>query len=137
MSVTIKDVAKRAGLSQATVSRVLNKSGYVSQETQKRVQEAVAELGYQPNWLARSLKGKSSGLVGLIVPEVSSMYDNSIIQSVSDMLHAHDYGMMLCITNEDAEIDLAYLKILQEKRVDGIIYVYPAQGNNSIDPFFL
>ncbi len=131
MSVTIKDVAKRAGLSQATVSRALNKSGYVSEETQRRVQEAVAELGYQPNWLARSLKGKSTGLIGLIVPEVVSLYDNSIIQAVSDMLHAHNYGMMLCITNEDAEMDLAYLRILQEKRVDGIIYVYPAHGNNS------
>jgi len=131
MPITIKDVAKRAGLSQATVSRVLNQSGYASQETQQRVQEAVADLGYQPNWLARSLKGKSSGLIGLIVPEVASMYDNSIIESVSNILHAHNYGMMLCITNEDAATDLAYLKILQEKRVDGMIYVYPAQGNNS------
>jgi LacI family transcriptional regulator len=132
MTVTIRDVAKRAGLSQATVSRVLNKSGYASEETRRRVEEAVAELGYQPNWLARSLKGKSSGLIGLIVPEVASLYDNSIIQFVSDMLHANNYSMMLCISNEDANVDLAYLKILQEKRVDGIIYVHPLHGSNSI-----
>jgi LacI family transcriptional regulator len=131
MAVTIKDVARRAGLSQATVSRALNKSGYVSEETKRRVEEVVAELGYQPNWLARSLKGKPSRLIGLIVPEVSSLYDNSIIQSVSDMLHLHNYGMMLCISNEDAEVDLGYLNILREKRVDGIIYVYPLGGNNS------
>jgi LacI family transcriptional regulator len=131
MSVTIKDVAKRAGLSQSTVSRALNNSGYVSEETQRRVKEAVNELGYHPNWIARSLKGSPSKLIGLIVPEVSSLYDNSIIQFVSDMLHAHDYGMMLCISNEDAEVDLGYLKILQEKRVDGVIYVYPSGGNNS------
>lgn len=131
MAATIKDVAKRAGLSQSTVSRALNQSGYVSAEAQQRIDKAVEELGYQPNWLARGLKGQSSSLVGLIVPEVSSLYDNLIIQSVSAMLHENSYGMILCINNEDAEVDLGYLKVLQEKRVDGIIYVHPLHGSNS------
>ncbi len=72
MQRTIKDVARRAGLSPSTVSRVLNKSGYTSAETQRRVGEAVAELGYQPNWLARGLKGKPSHLIGLIIPDISN-----------------------------------------------------------------
>lgn len=131
MTVTIKDVARHTGLSQSTVSRALNQSGYVSAETQRRVDEAVAELGYQPNWLARGLKGQPSRLVGLIVPEVSSLYDNLIIQSVSTMLHQNNYGMMLCINNEDAEVDLWYLQALKEKHVDGIIYVHPLSGSNS------
>ena len=131
MAATIKDVAKRAGLSQSTVSRALNQSGYVSAEAQQRIDEAVNELGYQPNWMARGLKGQSSRLVGLIVPEVSSLYDNLIIQSVSAMLHENSYGMILCINNEDAGVDLGYLQILQEKRVDGIIYVHPLNGSNS------
>jgi DNA-binding LacI/PurR family transcriptional regulator len=131
VAVTIKDVAKRAGLSLSTVSRALNQSGYVSAEAKHRIDAAIAELGYQPNWLARGLKGQSSRLVGLIVPEVSSLYDNLIIQSVSAMLHANNYGMILCINNEDAEVDLGYLKVLQEKRVDGIIYVHPLHGSNS------
>jgi DNA-binding LacI/PurR family transcriptional regulator len=131
MTVTIKDVAKRAGLSPATVSRALNQSGYVSADAQRRVDEAVDELGYQPNWLAKGLKGQSSRLVGLIVPEISSLYDSLIIQSVSTILHENNYGMILCINNEDAEVDLGYLKILQEKRVDGIIYTHPLHGNNS------
>lgn len=131
MTVTIKDVARHAGLSQSTVSRALNQSGYVSEETQRRVDTAVAELGYEPNWLARSLKGQPSRLVGLIVPEVTSLYDNLIIQSVSTILHQNNYGMMLCINNEDAEVDLWYLKALKEKHVDGIIYVHPLGGNNS------
>jgi len=131
MAVTIKDVAKRAGLSQSTVSRALNQSGYVSADAQRRIDAAVNELGYQPNWMARGLKGQPSRLVGLIVPEVSSLYDNLIIQSVSAMLHENNYGMILCINNEDAEVDLGYLKILQEKRVDGIIYVHPLHGSNS------
>ena len=79
MVVTIKDVANRAGLSPATVSRALNKSGYVSEENIRRVQQASAELGYQPNWMARGLHGKTSNLIGLIVPEVMSLYDNSVI----------------------------------------------------------
>jgi DNA-binding LacI/PurR family transcriptional regulator len=90
VAVTIKDVAKRAGLSLSTVSRALNQSGYVSAEAKHRIDAAIAELGYQPNWLARGLKGQSSRLVGLIVPEVSSLYDNLIIQSVSAMLHANN-----------------------------------------------
>lgn len=131
MAVTIKDVAKKAGLAQSTVSRALNQSGYVSEDAQRRIDKAIEELGYQPNWMARSLKGQSSRLVGLIVPEVSSLYDNLIIQSVSAMLHENNYGMILCINNEDAEVDLGYLQILQEKRVDGIIYVHPLNGSNS------
>ncbi len=131
MAATIKDVAKHAGLSLSTVSRALNQSGYVSEDAQRRIDTAVAELGYQPNYLARGLKGQPSRLVGLIVPEVTSLYDNLIIQSVSAMLHKNNYGMMLCINNEDAEADLGYLRILKEKQVDGIIYVHPLEGNNS------
>jgi DNA-binding LacI/PurR family transcriptional regulator len=131
MAVTIKDVAKRVGLSPSTISRALNQSGYVSVDAQRRIDEAVNELGYKPNWLARGLKEQSSRLVGLIVPEISSLYDSLIIQSVSTILHENDYGMILCINNEDAEVDLGYLKILQEKRVDGIIYTHPLHGNNS------
>ena len=131
MPVTIKDVAKRAGLSLSTVSRALNKSGYVSQETQRRVDEVVAELGYQPNWMARSLKGKPVHLVGLIMPELSSLYDNTIAQSISNALHARDYGLILCVTDEDPQVDLSYLKMLRDKRVDGIIYVHPMGGSNS------
>ncbi|MCB0139516.1 MAG: LacI family DNA-binding transcriptional regulator [Caldilineaceae bacterium] len=131
MVATIKDVAKRAGLSQATVSRALNKSGYVSQETLARVEQAAAELGYQPNWMARGLHGKSSNLIGLLVPEVMSLYDNSVIQYMTEKLHAHNYGLMLCIHNERADLDLKYLQLLHEKRVAGIIYTHPLNGDNS------
>ncbi len=131
MVVTIKDVAKRAGLSPATVSRVLNKSGYVSAETERRVTEAVRELDYQPNWMARSLHGKSANLIGLIVPEVLSLYDNSVIQFIAEKLHGHDYGLLLCLHNENSALDLKYLQLLQEKRVAGIIYTYPLGGDNT------
>ncbi|MEZ4622777.1 MAG: LacI family DNA-binding transcriptional regulator [Caldilineaceae bacterium] len=131
MAVTIKDVANRAGLSPATVSRALNKSGYVSAENVRRVEEAIAELGYQPNWMARGLHGKSSNLIGLIVPEVMSLYDNSVIQVIANGLHHHGYGLLLCLHNEEGEQDLSYLRHLQEKQVSGIIYTHPLSGNNS------
>src|SRR5688572_13107431 len=131
MLVTIKDVAKHTGLSPSTVSRALNKSGYISPDTQRRVDEAVAELGYQPNLMARSLKGKPLNLIGLIMPELSSLYDNAIAYSISRTLSTHNYGLILCISDEDPKIDLSYLKMLQEKRVDGLIYVHPLGGHNS------
>lgn len=131
MVVTIKDVANRAGLSPATVSRALNRSGYVSEENIRRVQQASAELGYQPNWMARGLHGKSSNLIGLIVPEVMSLYDNSVIQVIAKELHQHGYGLLLCLNNEDSELDRSYLRHLQEKQVAGIIYTHPLVGDNS------
>ncbi|MCB0107373.1 MAG: LacI family DNA-binding transcriptional regulator, partial [Caldilineaceae bacterium] len=131
MAVTIKDVANRVGLSPATVSRALNKSGYVSAENVRRVEEAIAELGYQPNWMARGLHGKSSNLIGLIVPEVMSLYDNSVIQVIANELHHHGYGLLLCLHNEEGEQDLGYLRHLREKQVSGIIYTHPLNGNNS------
>jgi LacI family transcriptional regulator len=131
MPCTIKDVARRAGLSPSTVSRSLNNSGYVSAETRRRVEDAVAALGYQPNWLARGLRGKPSRLIGLIIPDISNTYYTAIAQAVSGTLRAHDYEMMLCVNEEDAGIDLHFLQLLQQKRVDGILYAHPANGSNS------
>jgi DNA-binding LacI/PurR family transcriptional regulator len=131
MPCTIKDVARRAGLSPSTVSRSLNSSGYVSAETRRRVEEAVAALGYRPNWLARSLRGKPSHLIGLIIPDISNTYYIAIAKAVSSTLRARNYEMVLCVNEEDAGIDLHYLQLLQQKRVDGILYVHPANGSNS------
>jgi len=131
MPVTIKDVAQYVRLSPSTVSRALNKSGYVSAEARQRIAEAIAELGYQPNWMARGLKGKPSHLIGLIIPDISNLYYTAVAHSVSDALRAHGYDLILCVNNEDPKIDLDYLKVLREKRADGIIYVHPANGSNS------
>lgn len=132
MRHTIVDVAKLAGASPSTVSRVLNRNGYVSPDTQRRVERAAAELGYQPNWQARALKGKASGLVGLIIPDISNTYYTAVAQGVTDRLRAHSYEPVLCVNNEDPVVDLHYLQILQQKRVDGILYAHPAGGTNRL-----
>jgi LacI family transcriptional regulator len=131
MPCTIRDVARRAGLSPSTVSRSLNSSGYVSAEKRQRVEEAVAALGYQPNWLARGLRGKPSRLIGLIIPDISNTYYTAIAHAVSSTLRARNYELVLCVNEEDAEIDLHYLQLLQQKRVDGILYTHPSNGSNS------
>lgn len=130
MQRTIKDVAQHAGISPSTVSRVLNRSGYVSPETQRRVEEAATELGYRPNWLARGLKGKPSHLIGLIIPDISNTFYTAIAQAVTAELRAHNYEPILCVNNEDPQVDLDYLQILLQKRVDGILYAHPAHGSN-------
>jgi LacI family transcriptional regulator len=129
--VTIADVAERAGLSPATVSRALNKSGYVSEEAQHRIEEAVEELGYQPNWMARSLRGKPSRSIGLIIPDILNVFYTAAAKAVAEALRVDGYELILCLNNEDPEIDLGYLKTLWQKQVDGIIYVHPAQDDNS------
>lgn len=131
MRVTIKDVARHANLSPSTVSRALNRSGYVSEDAQRRVDEAIAKLGYQPNWMAQSLKGKPSRTIGLIIPDIFNVYYTALARAVSAALRTHNYALILCVSNEDPEIDLEYLKTLWEKRVDGIIYTHPARGHNS------
>ena len=130
-SISIIDVAKHAGLSPATVSRVLNRSGYFSFETQQKVEEAVVQLGYSPNWMARGLKGMQSHLIGLIIPDITNVFYTSLANSILAILRKSNEEMILCITDEDTEKDLAYLKILEQKRVDGILYTHPADGDNS------
>jgi DNA-binding LacI/PurR family transcriptional regulator len=94
------------------------------------VEEAAAELGYLPNWQARALKGKSSGLIGLIIPDISNTYYTSVAQGVTAQLRAHDYEPVLCVNNEDPVVDLHYLQLLLQKGVDGILYAHPAGGSN-------
>jgi DNA-binding LacI/PurR family transcriptional regulator len=129
-SVSIVDVAKKAGLSPTTVSRVINKNGYFSDETMRKVESAIEELGYRPNWIARSLKGKPSKLIGLIIPDIANVFYTSVAHDASSALRKLGYDMILCVSDESPEKDLSYLQILDEKRVDGIIYTHPAFGCN-------
>jgi LacI family repressor for deo operon, udp, cdd, tsx, nupC, and nupG len=113
---TISEVAKTAGVSVATVSRVVNGSPSVSHETQARVQEAIERLGYQPNVWGRSLRRGESRVVLVIVPNVSNPYYAPIIAGTEDRLHEDGYSGMLCITNAEAERRALYLEFLKDGR---------------------
>ena len=130
-SVTISDIAKEVGMSPSTVSRVINRRGYFSEDTLARVEEVMISLGYRPSGSSRGSNGTTPKLVGLIIPDLSNVFYTSVSTAASRMLNALGYDMILCVNEEDPDRDLNSLKMLEEKCVDGIIYAHPANGDNS------
>ncbi|RDU34742.1 transcriptional regulator [Neobacillus piezotolerans] len=118
---SIKEVAKHAGVSVATVSRVLNDKGYVSEEARKRVQKAIANLDYRPNAVARSLFKKTSKTIGLLVPDIVNPFFPELARAVEDTLSRHGYTVILCNTDESKEKEQAYLEMMMQKYIDGLI----------------
>ncbi|AIQ11657.1 LacI family DNA-binding transcriptional regulator [Paenibacillus durus] len=122
MNPTIKDVAKMANVSIATVSRVLNNLGGYSDKTKQRVNEAIRELGYQPNAIARGLINKRTQTLGVLFPNVSSSFSSDILQGVEDFAHSRNYSVLVCNTDGEEKRTMKYLQLLREKQVDGIIF---------------
>lgn len=120
---TIKDVAKKANVSVATVSRVINNTGYVNHETRKIVEDAIKELGYVPNELARSLFRKKSNIIGLIVPHISTYFFAELIESIEDAVTSSGYKLMIFNSKDDIELEKKYLNVLNQYNVDGLILV--------------
>lgn len=118
---SIKDVAKLAGVSVATVSRVLNDKGYVGQHTREMVEQAIKELNYKPNEVARSLFKKQSNTIGLIVPDIMNPYFPELARAVEDTASKFGYNVILCNSDEDREKEQTYLDMLQQNYVNGII----------------
>ena len=96
MVAKLTDVAKLAGVSPTTVSRVINKKGYLSEKTISKVKEAMRELGYKPNTIARSLQGKSAKLIGLIFPKISHVFYAELIDKLEEELFKHGYKTIIC-----------------------------------------
>ncbi|BCV22844.1 LacI family DNA-binding transcriptional regulator [Moorella sp. Hama-1] len=121
--VTIKDVARHAGVSVTTVSRVLNNSQHpINPTTRERVLAAIEELGFCPNAAARSLQLNETRTIGLILPDIANPYYPGIVRGVEDVAHASGYTVILCNTDRSRERTQEYLRVLREKRVDGIIF---------------
>jgi DNA-binding LacI/PurR family transcriptional regulator len=120
--MTISDVATEAGVSVATVSRVLNKADYpVRPETRERVLKAIEKLDFHPNELARSLLLKSTRTVGLAIPDIANPYYPLISRGVEDVASQHGYTVIFCNTDRDAEKSKRYIDTLLQKQVDGVI----------------
>lgn len=118
---TIKDVATEAGVSIATVSRVLNKSARVNEDMTTRVNNAIQKLGYFPNSIARTLKNDSSRTIGFIVSDIGNTFFTTMGRAVEDVLNTNGYTVFMCSTDDDKEREKRYLSLLSEKKVDGII----------------
>lgn len=118
---TIKQVAGHANVSSATVSRVLNNDARVSAEVRERVLASVAELGYRPNRIARSLRRKSTETIGVIVSDIENPHFTKAVRTIENAAYERGYRVVLCNTDESAEKQKAYLEVLAAEQVTGII----------------
>lgn len=118
---TIKDVAGRAGVSVATVSRVLNGNGYVHEDTRQKVEEAIRALNYTPNEVARSLYKKKSKLVGLLLPDITNPYFPQLARGVEDRMQENDYRLIFGNSDENREKEMDYIQTFIQNHVVGII----------------
>ena len=118
---TISDVAKRAYVSKTTVSHVINGTRVVEEETKRRVLAAIADLGYRPNSVARSLTTRRTGTIGMIVSDASNQFFGDMLRGVEDVLRPANYALIVCNTDEALEREEHYLNLLLGQRVEGII----------------
>lgn len=126
---TISDVAKRAGVSTMTVSRVINNSGYTSPETRTRVQKAVDDLGYVPNALARGLRFKQTKTLALIVTDITNPFFTTLARGVEDTANAAGFTVIFGNTDESESKEHKYMRMLLQQQVDGILLV-PARSTS-------
>lgn len=121
MSVTIEDVARHAGVSIRTVSRVINQRPDVAAATRNRVQAVIEQLGYRPNTLARSMITGQTMTVGVVLPDIANPFFSRAIRGCEDFLNQAGYSIFLCNTDEDLAKEQEYLALLLDRRVDGVI----------------
>ncbi|WP_027409679.1 LacI family DNA-binding transcriptional regulator [Anoxybacteroides tepidamans] len=127
--VTMADVAKLANVSKSTVSQYLNKRyDYMSEETKKRIARAIEELGYRPNFIARSLKQKSTATIGVIVFNILHMLTTQVLRAIEDVCQERDFHVIVCNTDDNPEKEKKYIEMLRAKQVDGLI-VFPTGKN--------
>lgn len=121
LMVTIKEIAKRANVSRTTVSRVINNSGYVSEEAKKRVLKVIEETGYIPSENAKSLRTKKTKVIGVILPKISTETSSRLVKGLDEILAREGYQILLANTNLNPEKEIEYIKLLKSRHVDGII----------------
>lgn len=120
MSVTIKDIAEKAKVSTATVSRALYNSGYIKEETRKKILKVAEELGYKKHKESKASKIKTK-VIGVIVSGITNPFFTQVVRGIEDVLNPVGYSLLLCNADENVEKEINYLKVLMNKKVDGII----------------
>jgi LacI family transcriptional regulator len=119
--ITIKDIAKQAGVSYATVSRALNNHPEINIETRKKIMRIAAEIGYQPNAIAQGLVKKETNTIGLIIPDITNPFYPEVARGIEDAANEAGYTIFLCNTNWKLQREENYLNVLRQKQVDGVI----------------
>ena len=120
---TIREVAGRAGVSPTTVSHVVNATRFVSHEIRVRVMEAMAELGYHPNAVARSLRRGRTHTLGLVLPDSANPYFAELGRGIETAAFGRDYSVVLCNTEGEELRERVYVDLLTRRQVDGLLYV--------------
>ncbi len=123
----LREVAVRAGVSTATVSRVLNDHGPASEEARGRVLRAAQELDYRPNWLARSLRGRRTNTIGLVLPDIENPFFTSLVKGVEQAASARGWNVIFCNTDEDVRREEALVRTLVDRKIDGLV-LCPSAG---------
>jgi LacI family transcriptional regulator len=118
---SIKEVAFKAGVGIATVSRVINQSGYVKHETKERIEKVIKELGFKPNEIARSMTQQKNHIVAFILPNTKHLFFGELLYEVESALYEKNYKLMVCNSSERIEKELAYIEMLKTNRVDSMI----------------
>jgi LacI family transcriptional regulator, sucrose operon repressor len=121
--LTIKEIAEMANVSRATVSRVLNESGYVSAAAKKRVLEVIEKTGYVPSQHAKSLRTKQTKVIGVILPKISTETSSRVVDGMNDVFSEHGYQILLTTTNLNPEKEIEYIRLLKSRQVDGIVLI--------------
>ncbi len=130
MKVTIYDVAKEAKVSIATVSKVLNQTGRISDKTKRKVLKVIEELDYRPNMMASALMGKQTKTIGLLIPDLANPFFSELARSIEDRGQELGYNLVMCSTDYKMEKENKYLTLLKQKNVDGFIL---ASGFENLD----
>ena len=127
-SVTLSDVAKAAGVTSMTVSRVVNESGNVSEETREKVLKAVRELNYRRNGLARGLKRQRTDTIGLVLGDIANPFAAELARAVREVTTRRGYNLFICISEHSAKEDVAAFNALADHQVDGILVATRSNG---------
>lgn len=121
--MTIVDIAKKAGTSVTTVSRVLNNSPHVSEKTREKVKMVLEETGFVPNYMGSNLRASKSSRLLVVLPTIATSAYAELVQSITDEAHKCGYSVMFVVTNRTPEYELEYLRLLETKSFDGLILV--------------
>lgn len=131
----IKDVAKHAGVSTATVSRVLTSATFVRPETKKKVEKAVKFLNYRPNKVAQSLRLQRANILGLIVPDIENTFFTTLSRAIEDAAYLHKKTIFLCNTDQRPDREEHYLKVMEDENVAGIIVAPTRSSTNLLEVY--
>ncbi len=123
MTITIYDVAREAGVSMATVSRVVNNNPNVKPQTRKKVFEAIERLGYRPNAVARGLASKKTTTVGVVIPDISNSVFAEVARGIEDIANMYHYNIILCNADKKKDKEIRVINTLLEKQVDGLLFM--------------